>query len=154
MTNTVEPPNKGHFGNGCFVLCLEVVPISEVQLYNPQIMFWWWYNGRESIKWTWNHVRISSLWTHASIKELVDSLTASGLVLARLNLNFLTTSIGYYMAPRAHMGHAITNLLHDNGMHFHRDGHWLLSKWRQTRLLPCVASCKVVLLASLFKQDL
>ena len=23
---TVEPPNKGHFGNGSFVLCLEVVP--------------------------------------------------------------------------------------------------------------------------------
>ena len=36
---TVEPPNKGHFGNGSFVLCSEVVPISEVQLYNPQIMF-------------------------------------------------------------------------------------------------------------------
>ena len=34
---TVEPPNKGHFGNGSFVLCSEVVPISEVQLYNPQI---------------------------------------------------------------------------------------------------------------------
>ena len=28
--NTVEPPNKGHFGNGPLVLCLEVVPISEV----------------------------------------------------------------------------------------------------------------------------
>ena len=27
---TVEPPNKGHFGNGPLVLCLEVVPISEV----------------------------------------------------------------------------------------------------------------------------
>ena len=25
---TVEPPNKGHFGNGSFVLCSEVVPIS------------------------------------------------------------------------------------------------------------------------------
>ena len=25
----VEPPNKGHFGNGSFVLCSEVVPISE-----------------------------------------------------------------------------------------------------------------------------
>ena len=36
---TVEPPNKGRFGNGSFVLYLEVVPISEVQLYNPQIMF-------------------------------------------------------------------------------------------------------------------
>ena len=36
--HTVEPPNKGHFGNRSFVLCLEVVPISEVQLYNPQIM--------------------------------------------------------------------------------------------------------------------
>ena len=36
---TVEPPNKGHFGNRSFVLRLEVVPISEVQLYNPQIKF-------------------------------------------------------------------------------------------------------------------
>ena len=26
---TVEPPNKGHFGNGHFVLFLEAVPISE-----------------------------------------------------------------------------------------------------------------------------
>ena len=36
--DTVEPLSKGHFGNGSFVLCSEVVPISEVQLYNPQIM--------------------------------------------------------------------------------------------------------------------
>ena len=36
---TVKLPNKGHFGNWSFVLCSEVVPISEVQLYNPQIMF-------------------------------------------------------------------------------------------------------------------
>ena len=27
---TVEPPYKGHFGNGSFVLSSEVVPISEV----------------------------------------------------------------------------------------------------------------------------
>ena len=27
---TVEPLNKGHFGNGSFVLSSEVVPISEV----------------------------------------------------------------------------------------------------------------------------
>ena len=27
---TVEPPNKGHFGNRSFVLSSEVVPISEV----------------------------------------------------------------------------------------------------------------------------
>ena len=27
---TVESPNKGHFGDGTLVLCLEVVPISEV----------------------------------------------------------------------------------------------------------------------------
>ena len=27
--NTVEPPNKGHFGNGHFVLFSEAVPISE-----------------------------------------------------------------------------------------------------------------------------
>ena len=30
MMTTVEPPNKGHFGNGPLVLCSEVVPISEV----------------------------------------------------------------------------------------------------------------------------
>ena len=36
---TVEPLNKGHFGNGSFVHCLEVVPISEVQWYNPKMMF-------------------------------------------------------------------------------------------------------------------
>ena len=29
-TITVEPPNKGHFGNGTFVLSSEVVLISEV----------------------------------------------------------------------------------------------------------------------------
>ena len=28
-SNTVEPPNKGHFGNGHFVLFSEAVPISE-----------------------------------------------------------------------------------------------------------------------------
>ena len=28
---TVEPPKKGHFGNGTFVLSSEVVLISEVQ---------------------------------------------------------------------------------------------------------------------------
>ena len=28
-TCTVEPPNKGHFGNGHFVLFSEAVPISE-----------------------------------------------------------------------------------------------------------------------------
>ena len=39
---TVEPPNKGHFGNGCIVLSSEVGPISEVHhniimsLYHPQ----------------------------------------------------------------------------------------------------------------------
>ena len=27
--NTVEPPNKGHFGANSFVPCREVVPISE-----------------------------------------------------------------------------------------------------------------------------
>ena len=37
--NTVEPPNKGHFGANSFVPCREVVPISEgplseVPLYN------------------------------------------------------------------------------------------------------------------------
>ena len=38
--NTVKPPNKGHFGNGCIVLSSEVVPISEahhiMSLYHPQ----------------------------------------------------------------------------------------------------------------------
>ena len=29
---------EGHFGNRSFVLCSEVVPISEVQLYDPKIM--------------------------------------------------------------------------------------------------------------------
>ena len=29
LHNTVEPPNKGHFGNGHFVLFSEAVPISE-----------------------------------------------------------------------------------------------------------------------------
>ena len=29
--NTVEPPNKGHFGANSFVPCREVVPISEVK---------------------------------------------------------------------------------------------------------------------------
>ena len=62
MYTTVKPPNKGHFGNGSFVLCSEVVPISEVQLYNPQIMF---YGHKPYID---------------KMKELVDSLTASGLV--------------------------------------------------------------------------
>ena len=28
---TVEPPNKGHFGANSFVLCIDVVPISEVK---------------------------------------------------------------------------------------------------------------------------
>ena len=31
VTNTVEPPNKGHFGANSFVPCREVVPISEVK---------------------------------------------------------------------------------------------------------------------------
>ena len=29
---TVEPPNKGHYGAGNFVLCREVVLFSEVQI--------------------------------------------------------------------------------------------------------------------------
>ena len=39
---TVEPQNKGHFGNEPFVLCLEVVPISEVHsflLYYASVMY-------------------------------------------------------------------------------------------------------------------
>ena len=31
QANTVEPPNKGHFGANSFVPCREVVPISEVK---------------------------------------------------------------------------------------------------------------------------
>ena len=31
--NTVEPPNKGHFGAGYVVLFREVVLFSEVQMY-------------------------------------------------------------------------------------------------------------------------
>ena len=58
---TVELPNKGHFGNESFVLCSEVVPISEVQLYNPQIIF---HGPKPYID---------------KMKELVDCLTASGL---------------------------------------------------------------------------
>ena len=30
---TVEPPNKGHFGDNLFVPCREVVPISGVCLF-------------------------------------------------------------------------------------------------------------------------
>ena len=33
---TVEPPNKGHFGNGPLVLCSEVVPISEVHDFSTR----------------------------------------------------------------------------------------------------------------------
>ena len=32
--STVEPPNKGHFGNGPLVLCSKVVPISEVHNFS------------------------------------------------------------------------------------------------------------------------
>ena len=39
-SSTVKPPNKGHCGNGPFVLSSEVVPISEVRciliLYHSQ----------------------------------------------------------------------------------------------------------------------
>ena len=30
LSHTMEPPKRGHFGNGTFVLSSEVVPISEV----------------------------------------------------------------------------------------------------------------------------
>ena len=40
---TVEPPNKGHFGNGHFVLFSEAVPISEachcLIIYHILMMF-------------------------------------------------------------------------------------------------------------------
>ena len=29
--NTVEPPNKGHFGANSFVPCREVIPVLEVK---------------------------------------------------------------------------------------------------------------------------
>ena len=32
-SNTVEPPNNGHGGDKHFVHCLEVVPLSEVEMY-------------------------------------------------------------------------------------------------------------------------
>ena len=38
-TNTIEPPNKGHFGNRFFVLSSEVVPISEVHHNHSDIIF-------------------------------------------------------------------------------------------------------------------
>ena len=42
VTTTVEPPKKGHFGNGTFVLSSEVVLISEVhEIFN------FLYNGVE-----------------------------------------------------------------------------------------------------------
>ena len=31
---TVKPPNRGHFGDGPFVPCREVVPFSEVLFFN------------------------------------------------------------------------------------------------------------------------
>ena len=55
-------------------------------------------------------------------------------------------ALRHYRASIWHMrmrDHAISNLLHDNGMHFLGDSHWLLSKWCQTRLLPCVAHVNV-----------
>ena len=33
LASTVKPPKKGHFGSRPFVLCSEVVPISEVHSY-------------------------------------------------------------------------------------------------------------------------
>ena len=36
---TVEPPNKGHFGNRPVVLCSEVVPISEVHQILIRFLF-------------------------------------------------------------------------------------------------------------------
>ena len=36
--STVEPPNKGHFGNGPLVLCSEVVPISEVHDFSTHFV--------------------------------------------------------------------------------------------------------------------
>ena len=35
--NTVEPPNKGHFGANSFVPCREAVPISEVEQYTKVV---------------------------------------------------------------------------------------------------------------------
>ena len=37
--STVEPPNKGHFGNRPLVLCSEVVPISEVHDFSIHFDF-------------------------------------------------------------------------------------------------------------------
>ena len=44
---TVEPPNKGHFGSRGFVLCSEVVPISEVHYFSSTKLF---YNAYYSVQ--------------------------------------------------------------------------------------------------------
>ena len=79
--STVEPPNKGHFGNGSFVLCSEVVPISEVQLCNPQTCFHdnIWVDNR-----TWNLMNILVIFRRS-----------------KLNSQFIITTFFYFECGRA-----------------------------------------------------
>jgi len=45
---TVKPPNKGHFGNGTFVLSSEVVPISEVHRI---LIYYIFISSLKCLKW-------------------------------------------------------------------------------------------------------
>jgi len=50
---TVEPPNKGHFGNRSFVLSSEVVPISEVHLI---LIYYTFISSLKCLKWVDNQL--------------------------------------------------------------------------------------------------
>ena len=50
---TVEPLNKGHFGNGSFVLSSEVVPISEVHRI---LMYYIFISSLKRLKWVDNQL--------------------------------------------------------------------------------------------------
>jgi len=50
---TVEPPNKGHFGNGSFVLSSEVVPISEV---HSILIYYIFISSLKCLKWVDNQL--------------------------------------------------------------------------------------------------
>jgi len=51
--STVEPPNKGHFGNGSFVLSSEVVPISEVHRI---LIYYIFISSLKCLKWVDNQL--------------------------------------------------------------------------------------------------
>jgi len=53
METTVEPPNKGHFGNGSFVLSSEVVPISEV---HSLLIYYIFISSLKCLKWVDNQL--------------------------------------------------------------------------------------------------